>query len=318
MSIMTATGPIDGAQLGATLIHEHIFSLYLEYRADYGWDEESALEEAVAALSELPTVGIRTLVDMTVLGMGRSARRLRTLAERVPELHLIAATGVFTFADMPNFFRVRTNLVDENWMGDFFTREITDGIGDSGVRASVLKFVTDRQGAGDDVRVIAGQVARAHLSTGVPIITHSHSATRQGLTQQELLAAHGVDLGRVVIGHAGDSADLDYLQRLADAGSWLAMDRFGHGFSAPFDQRVETVVAMCERGYAERMVLSHDTNVISDSVPPEIHEAPEIADWNYRCIPDIVLPRLRESGVSEGDIELMMVSNPRAILEPGR
>ena len=312
---MTATGPIDGRALGPTLIHEHIYSLYLEYRADYGWNEEAAVDEAAAVLNDLSTTGITTLVDMTVLGMGRSAHRLRTIAERVPDLNLIAATGVFTFGDLPNFFRVRMNLVDENWMADFFTAEITDGIGESGVRAGVIKFVTDRQGVNDDVRTIATQVARAQLATGVPIITHSHSATQQGLVQQDLFSDLGVDLGRVVIGHAGDSADLDYLQRLIDRGSWIAMDRFGHGYSAPFDQRIETVVALCERGYAARMVLSHDANVVSDSVPPEIADAPEIADWTYRCIPDIVLPRLRERGVSERDIELMMVANPRAILE---
>lgn len=315
MTVWTALGPIPGERLGATLMHEHIYSLFPDYRADYGWDEEAAIADAAAALDDLADAGIGTLVDMTVYGMGRSAARLRRIAEAAPRINIIGATGVFTFGDIPNFFRVRMNMVRENWMAEFFAAEITEGIGDSGVRAGAIKLVTDRQGANDDVRTIATQVARAHLETGAPIITHAHAATRQGLAQQELLRAEGVDLGNVVIGHSGDTADLDYLERLIDNGSWLGMDRFGHGFTAPLEQRIDTVVRLCERGYAGRLVLSHDANVVSDAVPEELLDAPEIAGWNYRCIPDVVLPALRERGVPERDIDQMMVHNPRAILE---
>lgn len=315
MTVMTAGGPIDGSALGPTLIHEHLYSLYADYRTDYGWDEDESIRTAQSVLADLATTGIRTIVEMSVLGMGRSAHRLRKIAEGHPGVNIIAATGIFTFGDMPNFFRTRLNLVDENWMADFFAREITEGIGDSGVRAGVIKFVTDKQGANEDVQTIARQVARAQLATGVPIITHSHSPSQSGLVQQDMFRREGVDLARVVIGHAGDSADLDYLERLIDNGSWLGMDRFGHGYSAPLEQRIDTVAKMCARGHANRMVLSHDANITSDSVPPEVHDAQEIEHWNFRTISEIVLPSLRERGVSDADIELMMVHNPRAVLE---
>lgn len=315
MTVMTAGGAIDGGAMGPTLIHEHLYSLYPDYRADYGWDENAAVARAQSVLADLATTGIRTMVEMSVYGMGRSAHRLRRIAEGLPGVNIVAATGVYTFSDLPNFFRTRMHFVDENWMADFFTKEITDGIGDSGVHAGVIKFVTDKQGANEDVQTIARQVARAQLATGAPILTHSHSPSESGLAQQKLFAQEGVDLSRVVIGHAGDSADLDYLQRLIDNGSWIGMDRFGHGFSAPLEQRIDTVVEMCARGYADRMVLSHDANIISDSVPVEVHDSPEIEHWNFRCIPDIVLPALRDRGVSESDLDLMMVHNPRTVLE---
>jgi len=133
--------------------------------------------------------------------------------------------------------------------------------------------------------------------------------------QQELLRAEGVDLGRVVIGHSGDTTDLDYLQRIVDNGSYLGMDRFGHEPSLPLEDRIRTVATLCERGLAGRIVLSHDTNVHSDGVPAEIRHSEVFADWHFRCVPDIVLPALRERGVSEEDIALMMVENPRRILE---
>jgi phosphotriesterase-related protein len=314
MAVMTVTGPIDGSRLGPTLMHEHVFALYSDLHNEYGWDEETAVGQATAILADVLTAGIRTIVDMTVWGLGRDVRRLERLS-RSTGLAIVAATGLYTFGDLPNFFRGGRAWTSEDFMADWFVRELTEGVADTGIRPAVLKLVIDDAPANDAVRYIAGQVARAHLRTGAPIITHSHAPSRSGLEQQRLLAEQGVDLADVVIGHAGDSADLDYLQRMLDAGSWLGMDRFGHRPSAPLDQRVDTVVALVERGYASRLVLSHDANVHSDSVPDEIRHKPPFDEWNFRTIPDRVLPMLRERGVSEDDIRLMMVDNPRAILD---
>ena len=72
-----------------------------------------------------------------------------------------------------------------------------------------------------------------------------------------------------MLGHSGDSTDLDYLSELADAGCLLGMDRFGLDLITPFEDRVATVAAMCERGYADSMVLSHDASCYIDWFPPE-------------------------------------------------
>ena len=95
------------------------------------------------------------------------------------------------------------------------------------MRAGILKVATDEQGVTADVEATLRGVARAHLQTGVPISTHTHAATRRGLEQQDVFEQEGVDLTRVVIGHSGDSDDLDYLEALMARGSYLGMDRFG-------------------------------------------------------------------------------------------
>lgn len=314
MSVTTVTGQISGDDLGPTLMHEHVYSLYSEFRNEYGWDEEAAVARAVPILQDLMTTGVRTIVDMTVWGLGRDVRRLERIS-RLTGLHIVAATGLYTFGDLPNFFRTRRRWLSEDFMSEWFTRELTDGVADSGIRPAVIKLVTDEPGANDAVRYVARQVALAHLATGAPIITHSHAPTQRGLLQQELLKQNGVDLSQVVIGHVGDSKDLDYLQRVIDGGSWLGMDRFGDRPSAPLDQRIDTVVALAERGYAGRMVLAHDTNVHTDSLPEEVRHGEVFSDWNFRTISDRVLPALRERGVPDADIELMMITNPRAILD---
>jgi phosphotriesterase-related protein len=155
-------------------------------------------------------------------------------------------------------------------------------------------------------------VARAHHATGVPITTHTHAHTKRGLDQQRIFADEGVDLGRVIIGHSGDTTDLDYLEEMIAAGSYLGMDRFGLDNILSFDDRVDTVVTMCQRGYANRMVLAHDASCHIDWLP-EAALPVVLPNWHYLHIHHDVLPALRQRGVTEEQITAMLVDNPRAI-----
>ena len=159
-------------------------------------------------------------------------------------------------------------------------------------------------------------VAQAHVRTGVPITTHTHAGTRRGLEQQRIFAEEGVDLPRVIIGHSGDTTDLDYLEELIAAGSYLGMDRFGLDFLLSFSDRVDTVARMCERGHADKMVLSHDASCYIDWLPEEALPL-VVPNWHYLHIHHDVLPALRQRGVTEEQITTMLVDNPRAIFTAG-
>src|SRR5699024_7539495 len=135
-----------------------------------------------------------------------------------------------------------------------------------------------------------------------------------GLVAQRVLAEEGADLTKVVIGHSGDSTDLDYLMRLADAGSLLGMDRFGLDVLLPYEDRVNTVAELAKRGYAEKMVLAHDASCYIDWFSADAKEA-AVPNWNFTHISDDVLPALRERGVSEEQIRTMLVDNPRRYFE---
>jgi len=112
------------------------------------------------------------------------------------------------------------------------------------------------------------------------------------------------------MGHSGDTTDLGYLASLADAGCLLGMDRFGIDILLPFEQRVDTVAELARRGYADRMVLSHDASCYIDWFPQEaiVGFAPA---WHFGHLFDDVLPALLERGVSEAQVETMLVTNPR-------
>ena len=127
-----------------------------------------------------------------------------------------------------------------------------------------------------------------------------------------------MDLSRVVIGHCGDSDDLDYLESVLRRGSFIGMDRFGLEGILSTDKRISTIAMLCERGWAERMVLSHDACCHIDFMPKDVFDAvmrPRVPNWNFRHIPDDVVPALRKAGVDEADLRRLTVENPRSIFE---
>src|SRR5690242_4923769 len=110
-AVETVRGPVDVAALGRTYMHEHVFCLNAEHVENYGagdwWDEEEKVADAVAKLRELPARGITTIADPTVWGLGRYIPRIQRIAEQVPELNIIAATGIYTYNDLPFQFHHR-------------------------------------------------------------------------------------------------------------------------------------------------------------------------------------------------------------------
>lgn len=314
----TVRGPVPATGLGVTLMHEHVFVLSPEIIANYpeGWGDEQAREDtAVEKLNALKAIGVDTIVDPTVIGLGRYIPRIQRVAERT-DLQIVVATGVYTYGDVPMYFHFTgpgTALNGPEPMVDMFVRDITQGIAGTGVKAGILKCATDEAGLTPGVERVLRAVAAAHRATGVPITTHTHAHTRRGLEQQRIFAEEGVDLSRVVIGHSGDTTDLDYLEELIAAGSYLGMDRFGVDNILSFDERVDTVAAMCARGHAGRMVLAHDASCYIDWLPEEALPL-VLPNWHYLHIHNDVLPALRWRGVTEEQITTMLVDNPRDIL----
>jgi phosphotriesterase-related protein len=281
------------------------------------WSEDDAIETAVAGLERLWDLGVRTVVDLTVLGLGRDVARVRRVAERTRVL-LVASTGYYTAALLPAFFHTHGpgRLVGgPDPLLELFLRDIEIGIAGTGVRAGMLKVVTDLPGMTDDVQRVMQAAAAAHRRTGVPITTHTHAPSRNGRDQLLFFVDHGVAPERLVIGHCGDSVDLDYLRGLMDAGATIGMDRFGMEHVLPDKDRLETVLTLLGEGYADRMVLSHDAAFFSRVTPPS-WRATHAPLWNMENISRRVLPALREAGATQQQVHQLMVTNPARVLAP--
>ncbi len=317
--VNTYRGPVDPDALGLTLIHEHIFVRNPELETnlpDPEWSAERAVEAAVEGLTELHRIGVRTIVDLTVPGLGRDVRLVAEVADRVP-INIVAATGWYTPNVLPTYFGFHGpgRTIDEpEPLVELFVRDIRDGIAGTSVRAGMLKVMTDADGITPDVARVMAAAALAHRETGVSVTTHSHPASRNGLAQQAFLRERGVPPDRVIIGHSGDSEDLDYLRQLMDNGSTIGFDRFGMEHVLPDARRVPTLVALIRMGYADRIVLSHDAAFYSHVTPPS-WRARNTPRWRMDTIVRHVLPALRAAGVSSKEIDQMLIGNPRRLLE---
>ena len=314
-TVPTLRGPVEVSKLGTTLMHEHVFVLDAEmlqnYPGEWG-DEEQRVTDAVARLNELKSRGVDTIVDLTVLGLGRYIPRIQRVAARTT-INIIVAAGIYTYDEVPFSFRLRgpgTVTGGPELITEMFVRDIQRGIGDSGVQAAILKCATDERGITPGVERILRATAQAHRRTGAPITTHTHAIKRVGLDQQRIFREEGVDLTRVIIGHSGDTTDVGYLEELIANGSYIGMDRFGIDSILGFEERVATVAALCEHGHAAKMVLSHDAACFFHWLPGVQQMLPR---WNYFHILKDVIPALRRKGVTSEQLDIMLVQNPREI-----
>jgi phosphotriesterase-related protein len=302
-------GPIETRDLGFTLMHEHILVASWAMRHCFpGYvDEEKLIRDAIRELGSLEQRGVRTMVDLTAINLGRDIRVIREVAEKTG-MQLIAATG-FYWTEEPWM-----DAWDAEALAEYLIREVTEGIEGTDTRAGVLKCATDRLGVTAFNRKLLQATARAHRLTGVPISTHTAVSNQSGLAQQDVFEECGVDLRRVVIGHCGDSEDISYLESILTRGSTIGMDRNGIDLILPTKRRVATIAELCRRGWADQMVLSHDASCFIDWFPKQLVEQ-TVSDWNYRHVCDVVIPALRESGVSDEQVRKMTVDNPRRVFE---
>ena len=308
-TLQTVTGPIDSADLGFTLMHEHILIANWSMRmAVPGWiDRDDLVKRAIQEVRSAQARGVRTIVDLTPVNLGRDIDVIRAVAEGA-EMQIIAATG-FYWTEEPFFQGWEVDRLVE-----FLLPDLEKGIQGSSARAGIIKCATDHLGVTPTNDKLLRVAARLHRATGAPISTHTSSRHHTGLAQQDVFADEGVDLSRVVIGHCGDTTDLDYLKKILARGSTIGMDRFGLDMLLPFADRVSTIAKLCRDGLCDRMVLSHDASCHIDWFPRQALErfAPR---WNMRHISDDVLPALRAEGLSEAQIEALCVANPRRVFE---
>ncbi|GHE80600.1 phosphotriesterase [Amycolatopsis deserti] len=317
VDIPTARGDVVSSdRLGPTLMHEHVF--LCDHEVNISWPDtfgnvDHHVANAVEQLNALAAAGIRTITDVTAIGHGRDVARVARVA-RETEVNILVATGIYVLAELPSYFRLfgpGSFIEAPETMTDYFVRDIEEGIGETGVRASILKVATGHAGLTNDVLRCLRSVAAAHRRTGVPITTHT-SVKQNGRDQQRIFEEEGVDLSRVVIGHVDSTADgdLGYVEELLDKGSFVGFDSFALPL-ADLDTKVELMAKLIARGHGNRIVVSHDHACFVDFMPKEYQ-----GDFYRKTyFTDVVEPRLLAAGVSEAQVRALTVDNPRAVFE---
>jgi phosphotriesterase-related protein len=308
--IESVLGPLDTNDMGFTLSHEHILtaSAGIQYVYPEFIDRDYTIKRGIADMKAAYAEGLRTIVDVTTLDLGRDIRMLEQVS-RESGVNIICATGIWR--DIPRAFWV----AKPDDIARLFIREIETGIEGTGIKAAIIKVANDMGGVSPEGEIILRAAARAQKATGVPISTHTWAPERVGEQQVRIFEDEGVDLNRVYVGHSNDTTDIAYLTGLLAKGVWIGLDRYPGGLNndtPKWEQRTETVKRLIDAGYAHKIMLGHDWSVTLTIASAEVRKArDEYNPDGYLFITRKVLPKLRSMGVSDATINQIMVENPK-------
>jgi phosphotriesterase-related protein len=324
-TVHTVLGAVPVSELGITLMHEHLFISFdgAQYDPAAVMNRDEVLEQCVRRMRALKAAGVDTFVDPCPIELGRDVRLMAEISER-SELHIICATGFYhEHMGLPPYWRTRT--VEE--IASLYVDEIERGIAGTPIRAGVIKCATGAPEITPLEKKFLQAASIAQRATGAPIITH----TQQGILgpeQQQEFEQHGVPLNRCLIGHCCNNSDPAYHLRVAQGGSYVGFDRVGMTWFNSDAVRADNVVRLKEAGYLAQLMISQD-RFCAWRGKPYMPVSPEEAarrarltaegDWppHHTYIMTHFLPMLRERGVSEEEITLLLRENPRRFFEGG-
>jgi phosphotriesterase-related protein len=277
------------------------------------YDFDEAVRRATDALREAYDAGIRTIVDCTTIDNGRQARLFERLADATP-MHVVAATGVYR--SIPIAYRA--------WNPDtyaaYFLHDIEVGMEGTGIRAGIIKIAWDIETRLDPLRegleIAARGAARAAKAGGVPITCHTSAAERHGDRLIEIFSEEGLDLRAVTIGHSNDSTDIEYVLGLARKGANVGLDRYtARRGEEEMARRAQIALDMANAGFAEQVSLGHDGAGYSLTGGPATG-GPRLEDPKvWRLVPDWEVPWLRAHGLSDDQVDAMLVRSTRRTFE---
>jgi predicted metal-dependent phosphotriesterase family hydrolase len=305
--VRTTAGDVPADQLGFTLPHEHTYISLWEIPGRFDYSGQVDDEDTLAAeLAQYVHAGGRTLVDLTLPGMGRDATRVAQLGDRVG-LQMVVGTGWYREPYYPPEARIDRRSVAD--LADEMVREITDGIDGTGIRAGVIGEIgTDKPWVSAQEERVFRAAGRAQAATGLAVTTHT-MASRVGLDQLDLLEAEGGDPAKVVIGHADWMPDLAYYLAIVERGATVEMDSWGHldarsrGFE---DTAIDLLLELLHRRHEQRILLSHDVCYVEN--------LKRFGGNGFTYLHDHVLPKLRDRGVTDEEITTLTVANPGRLL----
>jgi len=315
MQIQTVTGAIEPSALGRTLMHEHLLIGFPGWDSDplhLGTSPEDRFAICVDRIEEIKSLGFRSMLDPCPNDLGRDVELMAKVAQKTG-FQVVCATGLYKESEGgAAYWKFRGRLggsVDA--MAELFVRELTEGIGSTGVRAGIIKVATGHGVMSQYERTVFEAAARASIETGAPITTHTEEGT-VGDVQQRVLTELGVPAHRIIIGHSCGTDDHDYHMSIARGGSYLGFDRFGLEMLIPDRKRADSLLALIRRGAGDRLVVSHDSVWCWRGVPvPRDLQAAMEKVWNPTHFSRNIVPMLREGGASEEQIETLVLENPR-------
>ncbi|MFN3613694.1 MAG: phosphotriesterase [Rubrimonas sp.] len=336
--VMTVTGPIPVADLGMTLMHEHILNdcscwwnspgpdrAHLADAAltpDILWelrqdpfvnrdnlrltDEQAAVEELALFVRE----GGRTVVDPTCRGIGRNPAALARIA-RATGLNIVMGSGYYLQDSHP----ADLAAMSADAVADQIVTEALQGV--DGARIGLIGEIGVSSAFTDEERKSLIGAARAQARCGLPLMVHLPGWFRLGHAVLDLVEAEGADPARTVLCHMNPSFDdFTYQSELAARGAFIEYDMIGMDFfyadqqaQCPSDDEcARAIVRLIDAGHGDRILLSQDVFL---KMMLTRH-----GGCGYAHVPRFFLPRLVRHGLTRQQAAALLIDNPARVFGP--
>ncbi|MEE3263226.1 MAG: phosphotriesterase-related protein [Candidatus Latescibacterota bacterium] len=295
--VITVRGPIDPAEMGITQTHEHLVIDAMDHYGGYGFviDDEGMIVDELKAFTE---AGGRTICDVTVDEIGRNPAALERISAAAG-VHVVMGAGWYREFGYPAEVEEKTS----NELADILVRDIEVGVGDSNIRAGFIGEIgTGRHYVKPAEERVFRAAALAQNRPGVVISTHTTRWGTLAMEQIEMLREFGADLSRVIIGHLGDRRGVHHLLPIAEQGVYVEVDNIGYLDYQPETVRADNVAALVSEGFVDQVLLSEDICMLD--------HLKTLGGKGYGYLLEIFVPMLRERGVTQTDIDKMLIANP--------
>ena len=316
-TVNTVTGEIGVDELGVTLMHEHLLIAYPGWEAhslEPGPNRDEIVSVCIDKIQSMQDIGIQSMLDPCPNDLGRDVELAAEVSARTG-FNIVCATGLYKEDEGGAAYWHFTRSVGRGVeaMSELFIHELTVGVGATGIKAGIIKVATGEGQITPYEYEVLEAAALAAVETGAPITTHTDQGT-MGEEQQAFLLGKGVPPHKIIIGHSCGSDDHAYHMNILDRGSYLGFDRFGLDILVPDEQRVRSLVALLKKQKEQQIIVSHDSVWCTRGKPfPDEMLAmidPDVL-FNPTHFHRNIIPRLLEAGVTQQQIDTMLVDNPR-------
>ncbi len=305
-TIETVTGPKSTKILGFVLPHEHVLVDFIgaEQATPERYDRDEVVRVVLPHLRRARELGVATLFECTPAHLGRDPILLRRLADE-SRLNLITNTGFYAAnggKHLPEHARRESvEQIAARWIA-----EANHGIDGTGIKPGFIKIGVDAGPLDEVGRKLVRAAAHAHRATGLAIAAHTGDG-RAALDQLAILDEEGVDASAWIWLHAQNDGNRELHRRVAERGAWLEFDDLS---PERIDEYVRLVIELKDAGRLNQLLISHDAGWF------HVGEAGGGVFRPFDTLIALLVPALRQAGLSNRDLTRIVGENPRAAFTP--
>lgn len=295
--LFTTMGPRSKDDLGMILPHEHVF-VDLRTPDQPGYAQAEAADVVALMAPQIEAIkaqGITALVECSTGGVGLRVD-LDLAVSQATGFPIVVPTGNYREPWIPDW----VSKADEAELEAAFLRDLTVGVGDTGVKAAWIKVSAGDDGITPIESRILRAAARAAKATGAVIGSHTIKG-RVVMDQLDIIEGEGYSASRFISIHTQAEPDFEMHKAVAARGAWIEYDNLGW---VPDEESVPLILRALEAGLERQLLLSHDMGWFDPAKPGGGEPRP------YTHLVASILPQLRAAGVEERVIRQLTEINP--------